>query len=159
MPLAFRNVEASPDDPVETWPFEGVVAALDRGGLPEWRRLIAAIRQDPWGQVARYVEQAVTVARPFGVSEVMTDLVAEARAAAEQSERTAVAAEVRALVAASGLTQARFAERIGTSPSRLSSYATGQVTPSAALLVRMRRVAGQLRTTEERAHPSPRGGS
>jgi hypothetical protein len=31
------------------------------------------------------------------------------------------------------------ASRIGTSPSRLSTYVTGKVTPSAALLVRMRR--------------------
>ena len=28
--LKFRNIEASPDDPVETWPFEGILAAVER---------------------------------------------------------------------------------------------------------------------------------
>ena len=42
--LAFRNVDASPDDPVEDWPTEAVQAALERGGLSHWRRLVATIR-------------------------------------------------------------------------------------------------------------------
>jgi len=141
MPLAFRNIDASPDDPVQTWPFEGVLAALERGGLPEWRRLAQAIGDQPWGQVARYVEQAVAMAHPFGVSEVMTDLIAEARQGAEAAERAAVVAEVRELVARSGRTQAQFAARMGTSASRLSTYASGAVVPSATLMVRMRRAA------------------
>jgi hypothetical protein len=28
-PLKFRNITASPEDPVETWPFEGVLAAVE----------------------------------------------------------------------------------------------------------------------------------
>ncbi|MGI8949078.1 MAG: helix-turn-helix domain-containing protein [Ornithinimicrobium sp.] len=48
------------------------------------------------------------------------------------------------LVAASGLTTAEFASRIGTSRTRLSTYRSGQVTPSAALLVRMERMADRL---------------
>lgn len=140
MSLAFRNIDASPDDPVRTWPFEGVLAALERGGLPQWRRLAGVIEDQPWGQVARYVEQAVAVAHPFGVSELMTELIAQARRETETADRAEVAAEVRGLVARSGRTQAQFAASIGTSPSRLSTYATGVVVPSAALMVRMRRV-------------------
>ena len=45
-PLKFRNLNASPEDPVETWPFEGVLAAVERGTLPDWRRLAQAIRVD-----------------------------------------------------------------------------------------------------------------
>lgn len=41
----------------------------------------------------------------------------------------------------SGLSRAEFASRVGTSASRLSTYVSGRVTPSAALLLRMRRVA------------------
>jgi transcriptional regulator with XRE-family HTH domain len=52
-----------------------------------------------------------------------------------------VAGQVRALVEASGLTAAEFASRIGTSRTRLTTYRTGRVTPSATLLRRMRRVA------------------
>jgi hypothetical protein len=67
---------------------------------------------------------------------------------AEQSERAEVAAKVRELIAASGRTQARFAADLGTSASRLSTYASGSVVPSATLLVRMRRVAETARDGE-----------
>ena len=147
MALAFRNIDASPADPVQTWPFEGVLTALERGGLNEWRRLAHAIEAEPWGQVSRYVEQAVAIAHPYGVSQVMTDIVAHARRDAEQSERAEVAATMRELIAASGRTQARFAADLGTSASRLSTYATGSVVPSATMLLRMRWVATSRRDT------------
>ena len=70
--LRFRNVDDSPSDDVRTWPYEGIVTAIER----------------------------------------------------------------------SGLTAAQFAEVAGTSASRLSTYATGRVTPSAAMLVRIERLAG-----------------
>jgi transcriptional regulator with XRE-family HTH domain len=50
---------------------------------------------------------------------------------------------VRNAVARSGLSKAQFAARIGTSPSRLSTYLNGKVTPSAALMVRVRRLDGR----------------
>jgi DNA-binding transcriptional regulator YiaG len=140
--LAFRNVDASPDDPVSEWPIEAIQTALERGGLEHWRRLADAIRAEPWGPVARGVEEVLTYSRPYGVAEAMERSIARAREAAESSERRAVAAEIDALVQASELSRAEFASRIGTSPSRLSTYVTGKVTPSAALLVRMRRLPG-----------------
>jgi DNA-binding transcriptional regulator YiaG len=57
------------------------------------------------------------------------------------SERDEVAAEIRGLVRISGLSKQDFAQRTGTSRTRLSTYMSGKVTPSAALVVRMRRVA------------------
>jgi transcriptional regulator with XRE-family HTH domain len=41
----------------------------------------------------------------------------------------------------SGLSRAAFASRIGTSASRLSTYSSGKVIPSATLLLRIRRLA------------------
>ncbi len=140
-PLAFRNVDVSPDDPVSEWPLEAVQTALERGGLSHWRRLAAAIRAQPWGTVARRLEEALSYSRPYGVAEAMGRVLARAREAAATDERKAVAMEVSRLIARSGLSRAEFASRIGTSTSRLSTYATGKVSPSAALLVRMRRVA------------------
>ena len=64
--LKFRNLTASADDPVETWPFEGILAAVERGALPDWRRLAKAIQADPWGPVAQQVLEAVHLARPYG---------------------------------------------------------------------------------------------
>ena len=139
--LTFRNVDASPDDPVSEWPQEAIQAALERGGLSHWRRLAEAIRTEPWGPVARRIEEALTYSRPYGVANAMERVVARAREAAAAVERESVASEVAQLIDESRLTRAEFASRIGTSTSRLSTYATGKVTPSAALLVRMRRAA------------------
>src|ERR1019366_1744013 len=78
---------------------------------------------------------------PYGTAELLEGVVGRARKLAADSERTQVASEVRRLVECSGLSQRDFAERIGTSGSRLSTYISGKVVPSAALMVRMRRVA------------------
>lgn len=154
MSLAFRNVDVSPEDPVEVWPTEAVLTALERGGLGHWRRLTAAIREDPWGPVARRVEEALDVSRPYGVGVLMADVLVAARARAECAERAEVAAEITRLLAASGLSRAEFASAIGTSASRLSTYLSGKVTPSAGLLVRMRSVAA--RGTSARSRPLER---
>ena len=138
--LKFRNITASPDDPVETWPFEGILAAVERGTLPDWRRLAKAIQADPWGLVAQQVLEAVRLVRPYGTADLLEGVVARARKLAADSERSEVAAEVRRLVNDSGLSRNDFADRIGTSRSRLSTYMSGKVVPSAALMVRMRRV-------------------
>jgi hypothetical protein len=141
--LRFRNIDASPDDPVETWPFEGILAAVERGTLPDWRRIAAAIRADPWGPVAQQVLEAVRLARPYGTAELFEAVIDGARKEAADSERAEVADEVRQLVASSGLSAQDFALRLGTSRSRLSTYMSGKVVPSATLMIRMRRVAGR----------------
>jgi DNA-binding transcriptional regulator YiaG len=138
--LRFRNLDASPDDPVESWPFEGVLAALERGTLPDWRRLICCIDADPWGVVARSVEDALGLDLPYGVGALFVEAIAQARTRAAENERQVVAVTIRDLVEQSGLSRAQFAERIGTSASRLSTYLSGKVTPSAGLLVRMERL-------------------
>ena len=53
----------------------------------------------------------------------------------------AVIERLDAAVATSGLSLRRFAHALGTSPSRLSSYRTGRVAPSAAFLLRAERIA------------------
>jgi DNA-binding transcriptional regulator YiaG len=156
--LAFRNVDASPDYPVSEWPQEAIQTALERGDLSHWRRLAATIQAEPWGPVARRVEEVLTYSRPYGVAEAMERVITRAREAVERAERDAVAAEVETLVQESGLSRAKFASSIGTSASRLSTYATGKVTPSAALLVRMRQVALREHTGRELlAMPPPPG--
>jgi DNA-binding transcriptional regulator YiaG len=82
--------------------------------------------------------------RPYGVAEVMETVIARARARAAESERREVAAEIRRAVEESGLTRAEFARRVGTSASRLSTYLSGRVVPSATLMVRIRRLRERL---------------
>lgn len=69
--LKFRNVAGSPVDPVETWPFEGILAAIERGSLPDWRRLARAIEADPWGPIAQQVLEAIRISRPYGTAELL----------------------------------------------------------------------------------------
>jgi DNA-binding transcriptional regulator YiaG len=152
--LRFRNINASPEDPVETWPFEGVLAAVERGTLPDWRRLATAIAADPWGPVAQQVLEVLTRSRPFGTAELLEGVIDQARKDAADSERKEVAAEIRHLVDGSGLSRQDFAERIGTSRSRLSTYISGRVVPSAALMVRMRRVASSVARSQSADRPA-----
>ena len=152
--LKFRNLAVSPDESVESWPFEGILAAVERGTLPDWRRLARVIEADPWGPVAQQVLEAIELAQPYGTGELLTRVIGQAREMALASERDEVASEVKRLVDVSGLSQRDFADRIGTSRSRLSTYASGKVMPSAALMVRMRRVA---RNAAEGAASPPAG--
>jgi DNA-binding transcriptional regulator YiaG len=138
--LIFRNVDVSPNDPVEEWPLEAIQTGLERGSLKHWRRLARAIRAQPWGPVARAVEEVLTYSRPYGIAKTVERLIERARRESEAAERTAVATEVLQMINQSGLSRREFASRIGTSASRLSTYATGKVVPSATLMLRMRRV-------------------
>lgn len=140
--LRFRNINAAPEDPVEDWGFEGLLAAVDRGGFLDWQKIILAVRQDPWGPVSRTLEREVfKVAESSGVVAAMASALELARSDTRAQEQQAVAGELRELLSESGLTRTQFADRLGTSNSRLSTYLTGTVTPSAALVVRARNVA------------------
>lgn len=142
MSVGFRNVEGSPDLPVDRWPYEAIVATIERGTLRDWLPILRAIRAAPWGSVARQVEEYLGYASPYGVAPLLRRAIASARAEQEESERDEVAGRVRAAVARSGLGQRDFASAIGTSRSRLSTYCSGTVMPSAALLVRIERMSG-----------------
>lgn len=141
MSVRFRNLEVTPDDPVERWGPEGILAALDRGGLSEWRRITRSVREDPYGAVAADLEEALDVAEDRGVARVMRLWLERAR----WSEAQRVGWLIREYLWQSGLTQAEFARAVGTSPSRMSTYINGTVTPSAVLLGRMQRVARSAR--------------
>ncbi len=141
MALRFRNVDASPSDPVETWPYEALVTAIDRGLVADWQPLFAEIRQWPWGRVARRVERYLDYRSHDGTSTLFAVALERARSNRSAAERAEVAERVRAAIDTSELTAARFAELVGTSASRLSTYATGSVTPSASMLVRIERTA------------------
>jgi DNA-binding transcriptional regulator YiaG len=143
--LKFRNITVTPDDPVARWGVEGMVAAIDRGSLPHWRLLAAAVRADPWGPVAQELEQALVLAEDSGVAGTLRRRLAVARREAEASARDEVCRRLRKLIESSGLTSGEFARRLGTSPSRLSTYLSGKVVPSAALLVRGETIARRAR--------------
>lgn len=145
MSVAFRNVQGSARDDVRTWPFEALVAVLDRGLVQDWRPILDEIRARPWGQFTRRAERAAAAVAEPGIPALLSRAIETARVRAEDDERREVAGRIQAAIRQSGLTAAAFAAEVGTSPSRLSTYAQGRVTPSAAMLLRIERAA---RTSE-----------
>ncbi len=135
--LRFRNLDIDPEAPVRDWPYEALVTALERGALSDWRRIAHEVDADPWGRTARAVESYLSYERPYGVAPLMDEVILRARRRREQEEKLRVASLVRSAVERSGLTRREFADAVGTSPSRLSTYCTGRVTPSAAMLLRI----------------------
>lgn len=103
------------------------------------------MRRSPWGQVARRVERYLSYRESDGVTTLFSLAIERARRDAEQADRAEVATRVRDAVSRSGLTNREFARLVGTSASRLSTYLSGKVTPSAAMLVRIDRAAPDVR--------------
>jgi hypothetical protein len=141
MAVRFRNVDASPDDDVRTWPYEALVSVVDRGLVADWQPVFAEIRRSPWGRVARRIERHLTYREPDGAGVLFALAIERARADSERADREQVAARVRAAVDRSGLTKAEFAALVGTSAPRLSTYLNGRVIPSAAMMLRIERTA------------------
>ena len=138
MSLQFRNIQASADDPVESWGVEGVLTAIERGGLVHLRRVMQAALADPFGPVAEDLLEATELTEsPLAAR--MKALLLEAR----EGEDAVVRRRVGDAIAVSGLSLREFAHRIGTSASRLSTYATGKVQPSASTFLRIVNAARQ----------------
>lgn len=144
MTLSFRNVDAEPFDDVTTWPYEALVTAIDRGLVPDWQPILAEIRRSPWGPTARRLERYLEYREHDGVSSLFRLAVERAREDAERTEREEVARRIRVALERAGVPAGELARLIGTSPSRFSTYVSGRVTPSAALLVRIEAVADAL---------------
>lgn len=137
----FRNIAATPEDPVTEWGFEGLLAAIERGGMRLWDRIAAELRLHPYGPVARLLEDEVIPAVSHeGERELFRQVLRRARQGWELEARAEVAKRLRILLERSGLNQREFAGQLGTSASRLSTYLNGKVTPGADLLVKAERV-------------------
>lgn len=118
---------------------------IETGTVDEWRAFVAPIAAQPWGPVADRLITLAEDAHEKVVVRTLEEFRLVYRVRQEQREKEYVAREIRRLVALSGLTQRDFAAYVGTSASRLSTYVSGKVTPSAAMLLRIRRAATTLR--------------
>lgn len=123
---------------------EELAQIVEKRGADEWRRVLAIIAANPWGpEVTRLAELAREADLPAPAS-ALEWCAKVYRKRFEEAERLEVAKEIRRLVAISGCSQRQFAQYIGTSPSRLSTYVNGLVTPSAAMMLRISRSASAL---------------
>ncbi|WP_322937817.1 helix-turn-helix domain-containing protein [Nocardioides bizhenqiangii] len=133
-----------------------LVGVVDGGSVLEWRHHLAMIAATPWSPYSRLlVDLARQAARPE-VAEVVDRFTEMCREHDKEHEREQVAGEVRRIVSHSGVTQREFALWVGTSPSRLSTYISGNVTPSASLMLRMARTSRLLQERDVPTTPSSR---
>jgi hypothetical protein len=129
------------DRPVEFWPTAAIRAALETDDLMVWQRIVVAIKRDPYGRTARQVEEVLETARPYGVSKALSEVLVRSREHLEANERSEVARHIQVLLERSGLAQHEFASRIGIPSDEFQAYLGGKTSPSASLMIRMRRLS------------------
>lgn len=133
---------APPDDrPVEFWPTAAIRSALETGDLSVWQRIVVALKRDPYGRTARQVEEVLENAQPYGVSKALSEVLMRTREHLEADERAEVARHVRLLLERSGLGHQEFASRIGVPTDAMAAYLEGEDSPSASLMIRIRRLS------------------
>lgn len=128
------------DQPVEFWSTAAIREALESGDIATWKRIATALKRDPYGRTARQVEEILAGAR-YGISKALWEVLDRARSHLEANEHAEVARHVKLLVDRSGLSQPEFASRIGVGADDLTAYLDGTVSPSASLMIRMRRLS------------------
>ncbi|MGE2814820.1 XRE family transcriptional regulator [Mycobacterium heidelbergense] len=136
-----RKPGGDSEQPVEFWPTSAIRSALQGGDIDTWKRIAGALKRDPYGRTARQVEEVLEGTRPYGISKALWEVLERARAHLEANERTEVARHVRLLIDRSGLAEQEFASRIGVEPEDLAAYLDGSVSPSASLMIRIRRLS------------------
>jgi len=136
-----QSSQQSPEQPVEFWSTSAIRAALQGGDIDAWKRIAAALKRDPYGRTARQVEEVLGDTRPYGIAKALLEVVERARSHLEANERAEVARHVRLLIDRSGLDQHEFASRIGVASEELTAYIDGTTSPSASLMIRMRRLS------------------
>ena len=127
--------------PLEFWPTAAIRLAVESGDLDVWQRIVVALKRDPYGRTARQVEEVLETAPSYGIGKALTEVLARSRNDLEADERAEVARQIHLLIDRSGLSGREFASRIGVSGEDLAAFLTGDVSPSAAQLVRMRRLS------------------
>jgi DNA-binding transcriptional regulator YiaG len=134
-------LSAYDNKPVEFWPTAAIRLAVESGDLTIWQRIVLALKRDPYGRTARQIEEVVETTSSLGITNALTEVLVRSRAQLDADERTEVALQVKALINHSGLGPREFASRIGVSGEELATYLEGDVSPSAAQMVRMRKLA------------------
>jgi hypothetical protein len=142
-PKAPTNARRAPidDRPVEFWPTSAIRAALETDDLTVWQRIVVAIKRDPYGRTARQVEEVLETARPYGVSKALSEVLTRTREHLEANERAEVGRHVQSLLERSALGPDEFASRIGVPSKDFAAYLTGETSPPASLMIRMRRLS------------------
>lgn len=85
--MKFRNLNVLPEAPSRNGGFEGLLAAVERGGRVEWHRIAQALLADPRGKVASEMSEVVDVVEHQCLAELFRRIQREALARSEAGER------------------------------------------------------------------------
>lgn len=140
------DLSDQPVDPILT--AGGFARTVEHEDATVWRRHLASLADDPWSANANRLAALAQAPEAPASGRILADGLRRIRDATEATERCMVAERIRELVQLSGLPQQVFARRVGTSPSRFSTYVHGRTTPSATMLLRMARLVTRLNTSE-----------
>lgn len=132
----FRSRRRSPvisaGQPVEFWPSAAIGSALEDGDLVTWKQLAAAIKRDPYGRIAREVEEVLEGAQPRGISKALWEVLLRARAYRDPDERAEVIPNDRPLMERSGIGKREFALGIGLRAEDPAAYLGAENSSSAS---------------------------
>lgn len=78
-PHMFRNVETTPDDPMDEWPHEVVRAAIEYGMISDWAVIANEVRRAPWGEFARTVAETLEFVDPCPAATILRRVLLRAR--------------------------------------------------------------------------------
>lgn len=137
------DTDAPPDQPVEFWPIFAIHSSLLDCDITTWRRIAAALKRDPYGPTAQQIEEVLAGTRPSGIAKALGEILERARSHLQADERSEVARHVWLLIDRSGLRQEEFATRIGVGSAELTAYLSGESSPTACLMIRMRRLSNR----------------
>jgi DNA-binding transcriptional regulator YiaG len=138
--MKFRNVDVDPSRPLDEWPAEAIETLIERGTRSDWKQLVAAIDDSPWGPAARTAETVARWGEHVGVDALILTAVDAARRTSIEQARRRYADRIRSWRLQAGLTQRQLAELVGTSASRLSAYENARVAPTTDVLGRIEQV-------------------
>jgi DNA-binding transcriptional regulator YiaG len=140
--VRFRNVDVDETGPLSTWPTEAIEILVAHGSLS------AALADDPWGPLARTVEEVVSYGSHYGVDEIMKRLLRKERVRSTLAGRRRYAEHLRSLRASAGLSMRELATRTGTSAARISDYENARVAPTTDILARLEDVLNRQGTEQ-----------
>ncbi len=117
-----------------------------------------ALAEDPWGPLARTVEEIVGLDSHYGVDRLLERVLQQERERKTLAGRRRYAERLRNLRRSAGLSMRELAAAAGTSAARISDYENARVAPTTDVLARLEGVLERLKAGPN-AQPSPPQGS
>lgn len=133
--------EPDVDRRVEFWPTVAIRSALESGDIATWQRIAAALKRDPLRADSTPSRRSPRGHTGDRHRQRLWEVLDRARTHLDANERAEVARQVGLLLDRSGLQRQEFASRIGVTAQDLTAYLDGIVSPSASLMIRMRRLS------------------